>query len=175
MKQIIQLAFMLHAMSLQLCPTLQPHGLQPSRLLCPWGFPGKDTGRGCHALLLGIFPTQGLNSCLLLSHGSTPFFGGKKEREHFKTTLREQKEKLKEFASYELYLPMDIEGKSLTNWDLVLNEGIDGVLGSSEITEHLIQDLKHQICLYSQALHPFNLPCLHFSYSLHGHGFDLLD
>jgi len=26
----------------------QPHGLQPTRLLCPWGFPGKSTGVGCH-------------------------------------------------------------------------------------------------------------------------------
>ena len=27
--------------------------------------PGKDTGVGCHFLLQGIFPTQGLNPCLL--------------------------------------------------------------------------------------------------------------
>ena len=27
------------------------HGLQPSRLLRPWGFPGKSTGVGCHCLL----------------------------------------------------------------------------------------------------------------------------
>ena len=45
----------------QLCLTLRPHGLQPARLLCPWDFPGKITGVGCHALLQGIFPTQGLN------------------------------------------------------------------------------------------------------------------
>ena len=25
-----------------------PHGLQPTRLLCPWDFPGKSTGVGCH-------------------------------------------------------------------------------------------------------------------------------
>ena len=30
----------------------QPHGLQPTRLLCPWGFPSKSTGVGCHCLLL---------------------------------------------------------------------------------------------------------------------------
>ena len=29
----------------------QPHGLQPSRLLCPWDFPGRSTGVGCHCLL----------------------------------------------------------------------------------------------------------------------------
>ena len=26
----------------------QPHGLQPTRLLCPWDFPGKSTGVGYH-------------------------------------------------------------------------------------------------------------------------------
>ena len=29
----------------------RPHGLQPSRLLYPWDFPGKSTGVGCHCLL----------------------------------------------------------------------------------------------------------------------------
>jgi len=28
----------------------QPHGLQPTRLLRPWDFPGKSTGVGCHCL-----------------------------------------------------------------------------------------------------------------------------
>ena len=27
--------------------------------------PGRNTGVGCHALLQGFFPTQGLNPCLL--------------------------------------------------------------------------------------------------------------
>ena len=44
--------------------TLQPHGLQPTRLLCPWDFPSKNTGVGCHALLQEILPTQGKNLCL---------------------------------------------------------------------------------------------------------------
>ena len=36
----------------QSCPTLsRPHGLQPTRLLCPWDFPGKCTEVGCHCLL----------------------------------------------------------------------------------------------------------------------------
>ena len=29
----------------------RPHGLQPTRLLCPWDFPGKSKGVGCHCLL----------------------------------------------------------------------------------------------------------------------------
>ena len=45
----------------QSCPTLWLHGLQPARLLCPWDFPGKSTGVGCHFLLQGIFPIQGSN------------------------------------------------------------------------------------------------------------------
>ena len=51
----------------QLCPTLQTRGLQPSRLLCPWNSPDKNTGVGCHSLLQGIFPTQESNPGLL--HG----------------------------------------------------------------------------------------------------------
>ena len=31
--------------------SLQPRGLQPTRLLHPWDFPGKSTGVGCHHLL----------------------------------------------------------------------------------------------------------------------------
>ena len=44
---------------------LRPHGLQPSRPLCPWDSPGKNAGVGCHFLLQGIFPTQGSNPRLL--------------------------------------------------------------------------------------------------------------
>ena len=29
----------------------RPHGLQPTRLLHPWDFPGKSTGVGCHCFL----------------------------------------------------------------------------------------------------------------------------
>ena len=43
----------------------QPHGLSPTRLLCPWDSLGKSTGVGCHFLLQGIFLTQGWNLYLL--------------------------------------------------------------------------------------------------------------
>ena len=46
--------------------SLWPHRLQLARLLSPWNFPGKNTGLGCHFLLQGIFPTQGLKLHLLL-------------------------------------------------------------------------------------------------------------
>ena len=54
----------------QSCPTLccqvasvmsdsvRPHGLQPTRLLHPWDFPGNSTGVGCHCLL----PSDSLRS-----------------------------------------------------------------------------------------------------------------
>ena len=45
--------------------SLRPNGLQLTSLLCPWDSAGKITGVGCHALLQGIFLTQGLNLCLL--------------------------------------------------------------------------------------------------------------
>ena len=48
------------------CSTLLwPHGLYPTRLLCPWDFPGKNTGEGCHFLLRGIFLTRESNLGLL--------------------------------------------------------------------------------------------------------------
>ena len=65
----------------QSCLTLcDPHGLEPTRLLCPGNSLGKDTGVGSHSLLQEIFPTQGSNPGLLqcrwilyfLSHQRSP-------------------------------------------------------------------------------------------------------
>ena len=52
-----------------------------TKLLHPWDFQGKTTGVGCHFLLQGIFPTQGLNPGLShcrqtlyhLSHQGSPY------------------------------------------------------------------------------------------------------
>ena len=60
--------------------SLWPHGLKPTRLICPWDFPGKNTGVGSYSLLQGIFWTQGSNPGLLycrqtlyhLSHQGSP-------------------------------------------------------------------------------------------------------
>ena len=49
---------------IQLYPTLCDC-LEPSRLLCPWGFSGNNPGVGCHFLLHGICPTQASNQHLL--------------------------------------------------------------------------------------------------------------
>ena len=45
--------------------SLQPHGLEPTRLLGPWNSPGKNTGVCYRSLLQGIFLTQGSNPRLL--------------------------------------------------------------------------------------------------------------
>ena len=45
--------------------SFRPHGLQPTRLLCPWNSPGKNTGVGSHSLLQRIFSTQESNPGLL--------------------------------------------------------------------------------------------------------------
>ena len=47
--------------------SLWPHRLQFGRLLCPWNFPGKNTGMGCHFLLQEIFLSLGLNPHLSVS------------------------------------------------------------------------------------------------------------
>ena len=44
---------------------LQPHGLQPTRLLRPWNSPSKNTGVSSLSLFQGIFPTQESNWGLL--------------------------------------------------------------------------------------------------------------
>ena len=45
--------------------SLWPHGLKPTRLLCPWDSPGKNSRVGFHDLLQEISLTQGLNPSLL--------------------------------------------------------------------------------------------------------------
>ena len=39
---------------------LWPHWLYPARLFCPWNFPGKNTGVGCHFLIQGNFCNPGI-------------------------------------------------------------------------------------------------------------------
>ena len=61
----ILLLVVIELMMLFSCPvmsnSLLPHVLLAVRLLCPWVFSSKNTGVGYHALLQGIFPTQGSN------------------------------------------------------------------------------------------------------------------
>ena len=45
--------------------SLQPYGLSPAILLCPYDSSGRNTAVGCHALLQGVFLTQRWNLHLL--------------------------------------------------------------------------------------------------------------
>ena len=62
---IVSLLAHVHAKLLQLCLTLCDAMDCPARLLCPWDSLGNNTGVSSHALLQGIFLTQGWNLCLL--------------------------------------------------------------------------------------------------------------
>ena len=57
--------------SLRLHELYHPPG---SSLLCPWNFPGKNTGVDCHFRLQEIFPTQGSNLHLLSPSLAGGFF-----------------------------------------------------------------------------------------------------
>ena len=76
--------------------SLWPSGLQPTRLLCPWNSPGKNTGVDCHFLLQRVLPTQGSNLGLWhcrqtlhqLSHQGSLCINLKKEQIQIRRWLR---------------------------------------------------------------------------------------
>ena len=53
-----------YSMYLVISDSLWPHELQPAGLLCPWDFPRKNTGVGCHFLFRGSSWLRDQNSCL---------------------------------------------------------------------------------------------------------------
>ena len=53
------------------------------RLLCPWNFPGRNTGTGCHFFLQGIFPTQNLHFLSLLCCGRILYHWATREAKGF--------------------------------------------------------------------------------------------
>ena len=77
-----------HILACCCCPVLQSYPTLCNSmdyspwLLCPWDFPGKNTGVGCHFLLQDVFPTQRSNQHLLnwqgdslaLSHLGSPTY-----------------------------------------------------------------------------------------------------
>ena len=63
------------AKSLQLCPTLFASvNSSPPGSSVHADSPGENTGVSCHALLQGIFPTQGSNLCLCVPCIGSGFF-----------------------------------------------------------------------------------------------------
>ena len=83
--------------------SVRPYGLQPTRLLCPWDSPGKNTGVGCHFLLQEIFLTQGLTQPALqaASLQSEPL--GKHKYLFTETRQQQQKYKYTSFYWASLY------------------------------------------------------------------------
>ena len=75
--------------------SVRPRGLWPARLLHPWDSPGKNTGVGFHSPLQGIFPTQGLNMCLLCplhwQGGSLPLMPHGKPSTYYEYTFNSLK------------------------------------------------------------------------------------
>ena len=84
----------------QSCPTpCNAMGCRLPSCFCPWNFSGKNTGVGCHFLLQGIFPTQGLNPCFLrllrwqadslpLSHLGSPYLPILKGKINYKLSIQ---------------------------------------------------------------------------------------
>ena len=65
----------------------RPHGLQPTRILRPWDFPGKSTGVECHCLLwkvalrTRIMEGKGLKEWVLKNSDTSHWL--KKERSYY--------------------------------------------------------------------------------------------
>ena len=61
---------------------VRPHRWQPTRLLCPWDFPGKSTGVGCYCLLrtLFYFPPNSASMFLFGTGEHRLSFGNKNRR-----------------------------------------------------------------------------------------------
>ena len=68
---ICVLVFMWTCLQLCVClvasNSLWPHALKPAGFLCPWNFPGKNTGVGCHFLLQGDLSDPGIEPTSLAS------------------------------------------------------------------------------------------------------------
>ena len=86
------------------------------------GIRHKNTGVGCHALLQGIFPTQGLNLCLLcLLHwqaGSLPLTPHDIDYNYL--------HKVKKLGSY---IKLKIKQKQKYKWDITFNHLYQGGTG----------------------------------------------
>ena len=88
-----------------------PHGLQPTKLLCPWDFRGKNIGLGCHFLLKGIFFTQGLKLHLLHQQVDSTTVPPEKPNDYLYKCL------LKRHMSSLFYIHLNIYHQILYNLD----------------------------------------------------------
>ena len=136
----------------QLCLTLSDHmDCSPSGILCPWNFPGKNTGACCY-FLLQIFPTQGLNLCLLSclhwQVGSLPLCHLKEDYySHF--TLRNLR-------------PIQIGGFTQDTWTGIKEQDLNpevliiSVTDKQKVIPQYLQESGSRICGYQN---PMMLKC----------------
>ena len=74
----------MHVQSLVMSNSLRPHGLQPTRILCPWDSPGEEYWSRLPCLLLGELPNPGIGprsptlqaDSLLTEPPGKPLWGG---------------------------------------------------------------------------------------------------
>jgi hypothetical protein len=70
-----------------------PMDLKPSRLLCAWNLPGKNTGEGCHFLLQEIFPPRDRTcvSCIAVGFLTAELPGKDSQQSHGPSKSSEEK------------------------------------------------------------------------------------
>ena len=100
--------------------SLRPHGLEPTRLLHPWNFPGKSIGVGCHLLLQGIFLTQGLKSGLPHCRQTLTIWATS-EAPHLAPGTPRTKCKLEPSANHNFLYPASTSGEPMEFSKLCLN------------------------------------------------------
>ena len=97
----------------------RPHVLQPPRLLCPWDFPGKSTGVGCHRLLClvaQLCPT--LCNHMNCSPPGSSIHGILQARTLEWVTFLTQESNLGLLYYRQILLPSEPPGKPVGMWEL---------------------------------------------------------
>ena len=112
----------MHAKSLQSHLTLcDPMDCSPPGSSVHGDSPGKNTGLGCHTLLQGIFPTQGMNLHLLhWQAGSLPLSHLGPNQEQKEETLRSVKgllARMREMLQAQEAPPANVSGSQRTIWE----------------------------------------------------------
>ena len=110
--------------------SLQPCGLQSTRLLCPWSFPGRDTIVDCHFLLQGIFPTQGSNVCLL--HWQVDSLPLTHHRSHIYTSVVQLLSHVQLFLTPRTAIPQAFLSFTIS-WSLLKLMSIESVMPSNHL------------------------------------------
>ena len=117
-----------HTQPLQSCWTLWLYGPYPTRLLCQWSSPGKNTGMCCQALLLEIFPTQGSNPHVLLLLSSHSVMSNSL-RPHGRSSVS--------------VIPMNIQDwfpLGLTGLISLQSKGLSRIFSSTKVQKHQVSD-----------------------------------